>query len=135
MSVLAEDLRYAVRMLRKNPGFAAVAILALALGSGANTTMFSTLKAMVLRPLAFPGLERIFAVSESLPARNRAGIGVAPPDYVDLTEQNSVFEQMAAMRGRGHDSNLTGAGVPLRLEGQEVTPGFFPLLGIRPLLG
>jgi len=101
---------------------------------GANTTIFSTLKAMVLRPLAFPDLDRIVAVSEST-KQGLSGISVAPPNYRDLAAQSTVFERLAAVRGRGHDSNLTSNGAPVRLEGDQVTPSFFPLLALAPLLG
>jgi putative ABC transport system permease protein len=135
IKTLADDVRHTFRMLRNSPGFSAVAILALALGIGANGTIFSTLKAMVLRPLAFPQLDRIVSISESLPKQGLTDFSVAPPNYRDLETQNTVFERVAAVRGRGRDFNLTGAGAPVRLEGEQVTASFFPLLGISPALG
>jgi len=135
MNTLADDLKHAFRMLRKSPGFSAVAILALAFGIGANSTMFSTLRAMVLRPLAFPDLDRIVTISESLPQQGLNDFSVAPPNYRDLAAQNTVFERVAAVRWRGWDSNLTGTGSPVRLEGEQVTASFFPLLSISPLMG
>lgn len=135
MNTFADDVRHALRMLRKSPGFSVVGVIALALGMGANTTIFSTLKAMVLRPAAFPDLDRIVNVSEFLPKKSLTGISVASPNYRDLVAQNTVFEQLAAIRGRGRDSNLTGAGTPVRLEGEQVTASFFPVLGLRPLFG
>ncbi len=135
MKTFTDDVRHALRLLRKSPGFSLVAILALALGIGANSTIFSSLKAMVLRPLAFPELDRIVTIRESLPKQGLNDFSVAPPNYRDLAAQNTVFERVAALRGRGRDSNLTGAGTPVRLEGEQVTASFFPLLGISPLLG
>ena len=135
MKTLVDDVRHAIRSLRKSPGFCFVAIMALAIGIGANSTVFSTLKAMVLRPLAFPALDRIVTIRESLPAQGLHDFSVAPANYRDIAAQNTVFERVAALRGRGRDSNLTGAGTPVRLEGEQVTASFFPLLGLPPLLG
>jgi putative ABC transport system permease protein len=135
MNTFTDDLRRAFRMLRKNPGFSALAILALALGMGANTTIFSTLKPMVLQPVPFPGLDQILRIQESLPKDNQTDISVAPPNYRDLVEQNHVFGQMAALRGRSRDVSLTGSGAPVRLEGYESTASYFPLSGMPPLLG
>lgn len=122
-------------MLWKNPAFSAIAIFALALGIGGNSTVYSSLQAMVLRPLAFKDLDRILIVHETLPRLGWGDLSVAPANYRDILEHNSVFEQMAALRGRGWDANLTGIGAPERLEGYQVTASFFPLLNMPPLLG
>lgn len=131
---LVADLRLAFRVLSKNPGFAFISVLALGLGIGANTTIYSTLAAMVLHPLAVPEIERVLIIGEEVP---RTGLesNVAPANFRDLAEHNSVFERVAAYQGRGWDANVTGAGAPERLEGYLVTPGFFPLLQVAPLLG
>ena len=135
MDTLLQDVRYAARMLWQNPGFSLIAILALALGIGANSTVYCSLYPMVLRPLPFKELDRIVTINESLPRERRSGINLAPANYRDLAERNTVFQQIAALRGRGWDANLTGAGSPQRLEGYEVTPSMFPLLGMTPLMG
>ncbi|HEX7289328.1 MAG TPA: ABC transporter permease [Candidatus Angelobacter sp.] len=130
-----QDVRLALRMLWKSPGFSAIAIFALALGIGGNSTVYSSLQAMVLRPLAFKNLDRILVVSETLPRLGWDNLSVAPANYRDLREHNVVFEQMAALLGRGWDANLTGVGTPQRLEGYQVTASFFPLLNMPPLFG
>ena len=135
MDTLLQDVRLGLRILWKSPGFSAVAIIALALGIGGNSTVYSTLQAMVLRPLPFKHLDRILTVSENLPQFGLSDLSVAPGNYRDLVEQNTVFESMAALRGRGWDANLTGVGLPERLEGYQVTSSFFPLLDMPPLLG
>jgi len=95
-----QDINFAFRVLCKNPGFAMVSVIALALGIGANSTIYSSLQAMVLRPLAFRDLDRIMTVSETLPRVGGDGISVAPANYRDLAENNSVFERVAALQGR-----------------------------------
>jgi putative ABC transport system permease protein len=117
MDVLLQDIRYAARTLWQNPGFALVAVIALALGIGANSTVYSSLRPMVLQPLPFKDLDRIVTIGETLPREKRSGISMAPANYRDLVERNHVFQQVAALRGRGWDANLTGMGSPERLEG------------------
>lgn len=129
-----EDLRLAIRVLLKNPAFAVVSIVALGLGIGANSTIYSTLKAMVLQPLAAPELDRLLTVSEAVPRSGWEG-SVAPANYRDLAERNTVFQRVAAIQGRGWDANVSGTGAPERLEGYLVTPDFFPLMAVAPLLG
>ena len=129
-----QDVRVGLRVLLKNRSFALVSIAALGLGIGANSTIYSTLKAMVIRPLAFQDLDRILTIGEAVPRLGWDG-GVAPANYRDLAARNSVFERVAALQGRGWDANVTGAGNPERLEGYLVTPNFFPLLGMQPLKG
>lgn len=135
MDTLLQDVRYAARTLWQSPGFALLAVVALALGIGANSTVYSSLRPMVLRPLPFKDLDRIVTIGETLPRERRSGISMAPANYRDLVEQNHVFQQVAALRGRGWDANLTGVGSPECLEGYEVTPSMFPLLGMAPLMG
>src|SRR5215471_456670 len=137
---LVHDLRFTVRVLVKNPAFAIVSIVALALGIGANSTIYSTLKAMVLQPLPFKDLDRILTVGETLPRQGIDGVGwagirVAPANYRDMVERNTVFQSMAAFQGRGWDTNVSGSGTPERLEGYLVTPSLFPLLDMAPVLG
>ena len=133
MNGLLQDLRYALRQLRKSPGFTAVAVITLALGIGANTTMFSTVNAMLLRPFPFPHLDRIVSVWESVPKQNDYRMDAAPANFRDWSEQNQGFEQLAAVQG--WDANLTGGSVAQHVEGFRVTSGFFPLLGMPMQLG
>jgi putative ABC transport system permease protein len=133
MSGFANDLHYALRQLRKSPGFTAVAVLTLALGIGANTAIFSTVNAMLLRPFPFPHLDRIVSVWENIPKQNDYHMNVAPADFRDLSEQSKVFKQLAAIQG--WDANLTGGNVAQHVEGFRVTPDFFSLLGMPMQLG
>jgi len=133
MSTLLLDVRYAIRMLAKAPGFAAVAVIALALGIGANTVMFSSVNGMLLRPFAFKDLHRIVDVWETAPKQNEYHINAAPANLRDWQEQNKGFEMLAA--SHGWNVNLTGVGVAERVEGYQVTSGFFSLLGMPPQLG
>jgi putative ABC transport system permease protein len=123
-----QDLRYAVRMLRKSPGFTAVAVITLALGIGANAVIFNSVNAMLLRPFLVRDLDRVVAVWEAAPKQNLDRASVAPGNFFDWNSQNKSFEQLAAMHGWG--INLTGSGVAERVEGFQVTRDFFTLLGI-----
>ena len=133
LETFVQDLRYALRALRKSPGFTAVAILTLALGIGANTAIFSVVDAVLLRPLPFPGSDRLVSV-ESLNTRN--GIphdSASYPNFFDWRKQNQVFSNMTAF----HDSNytLTATDEPAHLSGEIVTSGFFATLQAAPELG
>ncbi|MCI0486570.1 MAG: ABC transporter permease [Blastocatellia bacterium] len=131
MENFLQDLRYAARILLKRPGFTAVAVLTLALGIGANTTIFSVINAVLLRPLPYPDAERLIAVLEqhaSQPQRS-----VSPPNYFDWRDHNQVFEAVAATRG--WSVTLTGEGEPRRLNGAAVSGDFFTVLGVNPMLG
>ncbi len=130
---LWQDLRYGVRMLWKNPGFTVVAVVALALGIGANSAIFSVVNTVLLRPLPYKDPERLVMVWEDRTARGYPRDTPAPANFVDWREQNKVFEGMAAIAT--HSLNLTGTGEPERLEGKRVSASFFPLLGVEPLLG
>ena len=133
MNTLFQDVRYGMRMLAKNPGFTAVAIVTLALGIGANSVMFSSINAMLLRPFAFRDLSRAVYVWETIPQRNIDRIPASPADFRDLKEQSKSFEYLAALHG--WDVNLTGGDVAERVEGFQVTSEFFSLIGIAPEMG
>ncbi len=133
MGTILRDLKYGLRVLAKNPGFTAVAVIALALGIGANTAVFSSVNAMLLHPFAFKHLDRIVAVWETVPKQNENHIKAAPANFRDWREQSKGFDALAA--GHGWSVNLTGAGVAERVEGYQVTAGFFPLLGMPPRFG
>jgi putative ABC transport system permease protein len=127
-----QDLRYGVRMLRKNPGFTAIAVLTLALGIGANTAIFSVVNAVLLRPFPYKAPERLVTVQE----RVAGGAGFSPsyPNFADWRIQNTAFDSIAAVRSN-ESFNFTGAGEPERLQGRIVSAEFFSTLGINPLPG
>ena len=133
MSTLLQDVRYGLRMLAKNPGFTAVAVLTLALGIGANTAVFSYMNAMLFRPFSFKDLGRVVAVWETVPAQGIDHASVAPANFREWAERSRTLELLTA--SHGWDSNLTGDGVADRLEGFQVTPDFFRLADIAPALG
>lgn len=133
MSGLLQDLRYGIRVLAKSPGFTIVAVLALALGIGANSTMYSALEGAVLRPFAFPESSRLMNVYSTRPAMNAYSIGLSPGDFADFRRESHSFEQLAAFHG--WSVNLTGVGEPEVLEGYQVTPSFFAALRMAPLMG
>ena len=128
-----QDVRYGVRVLRKSPGFTLITVLTLALGMGANTTMFSTIDSMLLHPLNFPELNRLVALSEPLPHSVSGSETVAPADYLDWKRQASLFEGMAAYQSWGAD--LTSVGEPEHLDGAHVSSSFFSVVNIPTALG
>ncbi|HKG58790.1 MAG TPA: ABC transporter permease [Pyrinomonadaceae bacterium] len=130
---LLHDLRYAARLQRKNPGFTIVAVIALALGIGANTAIFSVVNTILLRPLAYKDPERLVMVWEDATRHGYPRDTPAAANFVDWRDQNQVFEGMAAIDDTSF--NLTGAGDPERLEGRRVSANLFPLLGVEPQLG
>ena len=129
---LAQDVRYAVRTLRKSPGFTLVAILTLALGIGANTAMFSVVRGVVLASLPYYQPDRLVMLLES--NQRFAQDAISYPNFVDWQRSARSFEQMAAiMLHQGYD--LSGPGSPEHLDGVEVTAGFFSTLGVAPSVG
>ena len=132
MRGLFEDIRYALRLLARNPGFAIVAVLVLALGVGANTAIFSVTNAFLLDPWPFREVDRLVTLAQVNPGKGLGG-SVTYPDFVDWRRENHVFEELAAIQNLSF--NLTGVGEPERVRGAKVTAGFFPLMGVAPLLG
>jgi len=132
---IMQDVRYGLRQLRRSTGFTAVAVLTLALGIGANTAIFSVVNAVLLHPLPYPDFCRLVMVWERvrLPYYQNDLNDPAPGNFAEWWRQNSVFEDMAAIEDRSF--NLSGAGEPLRVEGEAVSASLFTLLGIRPALG
>ena len=128
-----QDLRYAARILWKNPGFTAVAVIALALGIGANTAIFSVVNTVLLRPLPYKDSEQLVMVWEDASRQGYPRDTPAAANYVDWRDQNSVFSGMAAIADNSF--NLTGVGDPERLKGRLVSANLFPLLGVDPQLG
>jgi putative ABC transport system permease protein len=130
---LLRDFRDAGRSLANSPGVTAIAVLALALGIGVNTSSFTAVNTIVLHPLAYPHQERIMTLWESIPKLRAERDAVAPANFLDWQAQSTVFEQMAAYRS--WSANLTGFDDPERIEGCLATPSFFALLGLKPMLG
>src|SRR5215472_13532884 len=129
-----QDLRHALRMLRKNPGFTAVAVLALALGIGANTAVFSVMYGVLLRPLPYPEPDRLVWVSPaSLHTGQVFGGAISPPDFIDYRARTTVFEHLAAYTPI--DNIVAGNGHADRVPSAAVSAGFFEVLGIKPALG
>lgn len=129
-----QDLRYGARMLRKNPGYAVVAILTLALGIGANTAIFSVVNAVMLRPLPYPDADRLLLLTEE--ARVQGSVypmSVSWQDYLDWRKQQRAFQYLGVYRNQG--VNLTGMDRAERLNGALVSADVLNALGIRPLLG
>jgi predicted permease len=126
-------LRYAVRQLRKSPGFTFVAVLTLALGIGANTAIFTVVNAVLLAPLPFPDADRIVAVTSRNLQENLKGFGFAPAGFRDIEKQVTSFESIAAYR-YNYD-NLTRVEKPTSLTGSLVTQDYFRVLGEKALLG
>ena len=133
MTTLLQDFKYGVRMLMKSPGFTAVAIVAQALGIGANTAMYSIINAMLLRPFPFRDLDRAVSVWETVPKQNQHHMPVAPANFRDFQEQAKGFEVLYAERA--WSVNLTGKDLAERVEAYQVTANFFSLLGIPAELG
>jgi len=128
-----QDLRYGVRMLARNRGFAAVAIVTLALGIGANTAIFSVVNTVLLRPLPFKDPSHLVWATERFQVTHGAAV-VISPDFMGWKDRNQVFEQIGAFGG-GVGANLTGAGEPARVRVTSVTAGLFPMLGVQPVAG
>jgi predicted permease len=127
-----QDIRFGLRMLRKNPGFTTIAVLTLALGIGVNTSMFSGLQSLLLPKLPYPEADRLVRVFRTSSHSQRWPH--SPANFLDQQQQNSVFERMAAVNVRS--SNLSGAGQPAeRLRALEASADFIPLLGIQPMFG
>jgi putative ABC transport system permease protein len=133
MNHLSGDIRHAIHVLLRTPVVSAVAVLALALGIGVNTSSFTAVKALVMEPLPFPHLDRVMTLWETIPKLRAQRERVAPANFLDWRDQSRAFEQMAAYRCG--DANLTGIDEPERVQACFVTPGFFPLLGLNPILG
>src|SRR6185436_16621865 len=132
METLLQDLRYAMRMLIKQPGFSIVAIIALALGIGANTAIFSVVNAILLRPLNYKDSERLVQVYHNYPKLDLKA-SVSASGYSHYRDTVESFDAIAA--ATGWPVNLTDSGEPERLQGVAVTHTFFSLLGVEAARG
>src|SRR5208282_991752 len=131
MGTLVEDVRYGLRMLRKNPGFTTVALLTLALGIGANTAVFSIVNGVLLNPLPFPDSDKLVTLFESKPNFREGSISY--PNFLDWQRDNHAFTSIAAYRP--DTFSLTSAGEPEQVRGEMVSADFFSILGVKPVLG
>src|ERR1700719_2578759 len=127
------NLRYAVRQLRKSPGFTFVAVLTLALGIGANTAIFTVVNAVLLQPLPYPDADRLVMVQSRNFQQNLTGQAFAPAGFRDVEKQVTSFESIAA--NRYNYDNLTGVEKPTSLTGCLVTQDYFKVLGEKALIG
>jgi hypothetical protein len=128
-----QDPRFGARMIQKNPGFAVVAALAIALGIAANTLMFSVVDALVLRPFSFANEARLVALFERKPSIGVEHAAVSPGNVIEWRAQSKTLQEVVVMRGREH--TLAGDGPPERYTGTGVSAAFFDALGVRAQLG
>jgi putative ABC transport system permease protein len=133
MESLIKDIRYGVRSLLKRPGFTAIAVITLALGIGANTTLFSFVNGILLRPLPYQAPGQLVILDETAPKQGIKSFHVSYPNFVDWRQQNHVFEDVAIYQ-QGTFS-LVGAGEPEQIRGARISQGLFELLGVAPKLG
>ena len=133
METILHDLRYGLRLLLKKPGFTIVTVLALALGIGANSAIFSVVNAVVLRPLPYQDSQKLVAVWGNIHRPGLEKLILSAPEFVDIKSQNTVFEDMAAYSVQG--VNLTGVSDPERLRSALVSANLIPLLGVSPIQG
>ena len=134
METLLKDIRFGIRNLLKHPTFAITALLTLAIGIGANTTIFSFVNGILLRPLPYPDSERLVVINETAPKRGIPSMSISFPNFLDWRAQNQVFEDISAF-GLSSSFTLTGAGEPERLRGKAVSQGTFEILRVAPILG
>ena len=131
---MLQDIRYSARTLSKNPGFAAVAVLTLALGIGANTAIFSVVENVLLRPLPYPQPENLVQIWNTYPPQVPRG-ALSPGDYADWRQQNASFSEMGGYAQISQGFNLTGEREPQRVLGSYASAGLFPMLGIHLAAG
>jgi putative ABC transport system permease protein len=137
MEILWQDIRFGIRMLARSPGFTAIAILTLALGIGANTTIFSVINTVFLTPMSFPNPDTLVTVWRTDlhdPSPENFNI-FSLPNFRDVQQQNQVFDSMALFDSAGKGYNLSGEKEPEQVSGLRVSAGFFQVLGVKPYLG
>jgi predicted permease len=133
IETLLQDLRYAVRMLLRSPGFSFIAIATMALGVGATTAIYSVIDATLLHPLPYPNPSELIRIQDDLPGAGARDVGISIPEWRDL-ESSGIF-QWVSICGTGANVNLTGSAQPLRLNFKGVTTNYFTLLGVDAQLG
>jgi predicted permease len=129
---LCQDLRYALRTLRKAPGFAAITVLTIALGIGATTAIFTVVDATLLRPLPYPQPEQLVSLQDDLPGVGARDVGMSQPEWLDL-QRSGIFDYVSPTWF--DENNLTGSSQPTRVRLLIVAPNYFALLGVKPQLG
>src|ERR1700753_2487232 len=127
------DLRYAVRMLRRSPGFSFISIATMALGIGTTTAIYSVIDATLLHPLPYPNPDQLVRIQDDLSGVGAEDVGISVPEWKDL-ESSGIF-QSVSVSGTGADVNLTGSAQPERLSYKHVTPNYFTVLGVDAQLG
>ena len=132
IETLLQDVRYALRLFAKSPGFAAVAILTMALGIGATTAIFSVVDATLLHPLSYPHPEQLVRIEDDLPGVGAREVGISIPEWKDL-ERSGIFQYVSLVGGGS--VNLTGSSQPARIAFLSVTPNYLAMLGVKPELG
>lgn len=133
MTGFLQDIRYALRQLRKSPGFTAVVVLTIALGIGANAALFSIVDAVLLRPLPYKNPEQLVAIHDDLPGVSLHDAGMSVQEVDDLQKRSDVFDQVSPVWS--FDVNVIGGEKPERLEGLAVSPNYFELLDAHAALG
>jgi putative ABC transport system permease protein len=133
MKTLVQDLKYAVRMLKKNPGFTAIAVLTLALGIGANTAIFSFVNAWIINPLPYPNADRLVVVKALNTKEGWTNDTNTPADFYDFQRESKDFEELSAWSEESF--NLAGDGPPERVTGVRSTANFFATMGAKPFMG
>ncbi|MDQ6626305.1 MAG: ABC transporter permease, partial [Verrucomicrobiota bacterium] len=128
-----QEIRFALRSLIKTPGFTAVAIITVALAIAANTSVFSLVNALLIRPLPFKDSQRLVLMFEKFAGMGLDAIPVSVPEYLDYEKELTSFERIAAFNFANF--NLTGGDMPERVQGAVVTPSLFPILGVQPIKG
>jgi len=134
VGILWRDIQYAIRALRKAPAFTAIAVLALGLGIGANTAIFSVADAFLLKPLPLPDMQHLLVILEQAPGQTGDDAsGVSGPTFRDWQHQSNVLQDVTAYEWRS--TSLTGEGIPESAQAYMIEPNFFSLCGAAPLLG
>jgi putative ABC transport system permease protein len=133
LETVLQDAHYALRTLRKNPGFTALAVLTLALGIGANTAIFSVVYAVLLKPLPYPNSQQLFNIFQVQRQEGVAATGFSFSNFAELREQSKSFSEMAG--SQQHELTLTGHGDPAVVKTSVVTPELFELMGQTPVIG
>ncbi|HKO96752.1 MAG TPA: ABC transporter permease [Pyrinomonadaceae bacterium] len=133
MEGLIKDIRYGIRSLLKRPGFTAIAVITLALGIGANTTLFSFVNGILLRPLPYKDPSRLVVLDETAPKQGVSSFAVSYPNFADWRAQNTVFEDIGIFQDGNY--SLVGGGDPEQIPGARISQGMFEILGVAPQLG
>src|SRR5262245_14549919 len=133
MQNLLQDIRYALRMLLKKPGFTVVAVITLALGIGANTAIFSVVNGVLLRPLPYKEPDRLVRIYSEFPTMNLRKFWISVPEYLDIQKEASSWDSIGAWSANG--VNIETTGEPIRVTASRVTRSLIETLGVQPAMG